>query len=137
MDKCMVLVESWQMQCCGDPFNLRDTVDWLVKKWDSSWAFNITLGMIDSIYEYHSSEWQKLFKITGKVTQITALYCSFIPDPDDPKEIKQIRKYGEKYPVINANGWEKNIGTQKFTDYIVWLENVIVAPAKESEVTFK
>lgn len=28
MESCVVSYDSWQMQCCGDPFSVGDKIEW-------------------------------------------------------------------------------------------------------------
>jgi hypothetical protein len=137
MDNCRVLIDDWQMQCCGIPFSVGDSVEWLAKKWVSC-DFYIDVGTIDYYYEHHSPEYKKLFKIIGKVAKIQALYCILVPDPAaDPTNKAVIKTQGKVYPVTNfADGNEDDIDGQEFDAYVVCLEDIQVAPAKQSEVTF-
>lgn len=53
LHQCVVLYEDWQMQCCGVPFKIGDTVRWIVMKSDS---YNppVDVGTIDYYYEAHN-----------------------------------------------------------------------------------
>lgn len=33
--KCTVTYDCWQMECCGTPFSVGDTVKWFVKAYDT------------------------------------------------------------------------------------------------------
>lgn len=64
--KCTVFYESWQMECCGTGFSVDDRVKWLVNKIKQP----ITVGNIGEInycYEAHSSDWQNIFVLEGKL----------------------------------------------------------------------
>ncbi len=55
---CTVTYDCWQMECCGTPFSVGDTVKWFVERYekieqlnspDDSWK-------TDYYYEAHSSD---------------------------------------------------------------------------------
>lgn len=71
--KCVVFYESWQMECCGIAFSIGDTVKWLVYKTEQI-NTPVDIGRIDYCYEAHSSDWQNLFVLEGKVETIKILY---------------------------------------------------------------
>jgi len=126
------------MQCCGEPFKIDDIINWLAVKWNKNdWSCDIDVGPIDYYYEHHSSEWKKLFKITGKVKQIQTLYRKFEPDPKDPTGRSRIRTSWKSHLAESADGWDENIGEYRLNGYVVILENVKIAPANKTEVTFK
>ena len=110
----------------------------MAQKWTGwshrAWSCNVDVGTIDYSYEHHSSEWQKLFKITGKVKQIKTLYCKRANG--QKANDRKITSY-KTYMVEKADVWDENIGEYKFSGYIVVLEDVSIASAKESEVTFE
>ena len=136
MDKCAVFIKNWQMQCCGNPFSVGDSVEWLAGKFDEPWTYHKDVEAVDYFYEHHSSEWEKLFKVIGRVTKITACYGILTPDPNGPTEANHIRTPGIMQPVTKADGWDEDIGEQELDAYIVCLEDARIAPAKKSEVTF-
>jgi hypothetical protein len=137
MDFCTILIDDWQMQCCGEPFSVGDTVSWLAARWDGEPLTYMDAGKIDYYYEHHSEDYKKLFKVTGKVAKIQALYCTLAPDPADPSGVTKIKIQGTAFPVLNmADGYEEDIDGQEFDAYLVRLEDIKIMPAKQSEVTF-
>jgi hypothetical protein len=137
VDKCTVLIEDWQMQCCGEPFSIGSYVNWLVLKYYKPFIYHKDVDAVNYCYEHHSSDWKKLFKINGSVITITACYCFFIPDITDPTRHRKIKTPGgATQPVTQADGWDEDIGEQEFGSYVVCIDNVSIRPAKESEVTY-
>ena len=72
-DICTVFYESWQMECCGEPFVVGDNVKWLVCRGAIINGI-IGLGKIDYFYEGHSSDWENIFVLEGKVESIKILF---------------------------------------------------------------
>ena len=137
MDKCAVFIKNWQMQCCGNPFSVGDSVEWLAEKCDEPWTYHKDVETVDYYYEHHSAGWEKLFKISGRVIKITACYSFIVPDPTDPTgRCGIITAGGVTQPVTIGDGWDEDIGEQEFHAYVVCLEEARIAPAKKSEVTF-
>jgi hypothetical protein len=79
--QCVVLYEDWQMQCCGVPFKIGDTVKWIVAKLDSN-EIPVDVGTINYYYEAHSSNYKELFILFGVVDEIRALYYKYEELPD-------------------------------------------------------
>ena len=77
--KCTVFYDSWQMECCGTPFSVGDIVKWLVLKAEQL-NTPVNVGAINYCYEAHSSDWQNIFVLEGKVETIKILYHSYLHD---------------------------------------------------------
>jgi len=137
MDKLTILVSGWQLQCCGEPFKTGDLIEWLVAKWGEAMPGYEEAGVMDFYYEHHSSEYQELFALSGIVSSIGAMYCTFIPDPSKPKESKAvICSSCYTKPVTEAATWVKGEGKHEFDGYIVKFDDYTIRPAQEDEVTF-
>lgn len=67
--KCTVFYDSWQMECCGTPFSVGDIVKWLVLKAEQL-NTPVNVGAINYCYEAHSSDWQNIFVLEGKVATV-------------------------------------------------------------------
>ena len=70
-----VYYEMWQMECCGEPFSVGDTVKWLVQKAEFI-DMPIDVSDIPYCYQAHSSEWKKQIMLTPLVHQqnVTSLF---------------------------------------------------------------
>jgi len=134
MEKCTVEIEAWQIQCCGEPFKIGDTIKWLVAKWGETMLSYPEAGIMDYYYEHHSSEHEKLFLITGVVMGINSMYCRFIPVPDNSKRL--IRASGYTKPVAEAIIWEKKIKSHRFDGYIVRFDDAKIHPAQKKDVAY-
>ncbi len=134
MESKIVLYEDWQMQCCGIPFSVGDDVKWLVCKCEGKPLSAIDLGHIDYYYEAHSDDYERLFVLSGKVSQIKALHENHAPSKDNPRLF--IPAEGMLVNVTHANGWDEPVNGMKFSAYVVQVDNCEVRPANENEVPF-
>ena len=133
MRKYAVLYEAWQMRCCGIPFAEGDRIKWLVCKVD---LLNtaVDIGEIDYCYEAHSSEWNSLFMLEGRVKEIKILYEEYMPSRDNMNLLVPVR--GKLVKTQNADGFDEKLDDMKASAYIVQLDECTIRPAKKEEVTF-
>ena len=68
--------ENVQMQCCGTPFSIGDTVKWEALKADTV-NTPVDIGDIDYLYEAHDDGGGKIMSLTGKVDEIRILYHKY------------------------------------------------------------
>ena len=134
--KCVIDIEDWQMQCCGDPFKIGDTVEWIIHRLED---YNAPPeNGAEYYYEHHSSEWNELFMVIGVVTEIKAQYYKHekrTPTEKHPQGyIAHI--YKKSVNVNEADGWDEDIGKLKFGGYAVALTDFTIRPANKEEVTF-
>jgi hypothetical protein len=120
MEQITVWVDSWQMQCCGQPFKIGTQVKWLARRWKFDPI--VECGQIDYSYEGHGEE---DMEIAGKVADIKAVYTMYAPNDDilksKPVSHILVDVKGE------ADGWEDRYrGEHKFDGYLVKLNNAIV-----------
>ncbi|MDR1135395.1 MAG: hypothetical protein LBL49_04350 [Clostridiales Family XIII bacterium] len=136
VQKCIVAIDGWQMQCCGVPFKVGDKVEWIVGK--HGLPSKVSSDIVDYYYEHHSSEWRALYKATGRVSKITTLFYSVEPHPDPNKNQGRTHSwvYKESVDVTEADGWDEDIGELKFGGYEVCLHHYTVRPALQREITF-
>lgn len=135
-DKCAVFYDSWQLECCGDPFGIGDTVKWLVHEvGEGGLGLPVDMGKVDHYYEAHSCEWQELFVLDGKVERIRTLYQRYEPSKDDPRYLVPVG--GKLVEAQRAEGFEKDLDGLKATGYLVCVSGYTLRPAKKEEVTFK
>jgi hypothetical protein len=134
--KCIIAVEDWQMQCCGTPFRVGDSVDWIVHKCGK--PSEVTDRMVEYYYEHHSSEWQELFRAEGIVDEIKALFCRLELRPSEygNHSLVNYRVYETAIEVESADGWDEDVDGLEFGEYEVTLRDCVVRPAQKAEVTF-
>ena len=127
-----VFYECWQMQCCGDPFKLGDTVKWPVCKPTGALITPVDVGQIDYWYEAHDTE-SELYNFTGTVTAVKGLFERYEPSEDNPKLMTPV--YGELFKLASVDGWEKDINDLEISGYVVELENCSIEPIKKKSPT--
>ena len=132
--KCVVFYENWQMECCGTAFSIDDTVKWLVYKTEQI-NTPVDVGKINYCYEAHSSDWQNLLVLEGKVGMIKILYEKYAPSIDDSRLLVPVS--GETLEVEGVKGFEKKINDMEPSGYIVALNEYTIRPAAQEEVIFK
>jgi len=77
-----VWVDGWQMECCGDLFEVGSTVDWTVAAPDIEWLARV-LGdeaalAIDAAEEHHGPiDTEDLRLLTATVESIDAVFCRY------------------------------------------------------------
>jgi len=135
--KCVIAIDDWQMQCCGTPFKLGDDVEWILHRHGKK--SKLTDNMVEFYYEHHSSEWENLFKATGAVDKIEALFCRYEKRPNEHGNKKGFVNYAIYEKALNvdaADGWHGDVDGLKFVAYEVTLRDCVIVPAKKTEVTF-
>lgn len=117
---CKVYYEFWQMQCCGDPFKIGDTVKWpVVDKPQFSFGFEV-LDDVDYVYEAHDHI-VKRFHFTGVVTRIWGVYMRYEPSKEDPRFLTPV--YSKLFKTNFADGNNKAVGDLELGGYVIELEN--------------
>lgn len=125
MDECTIYYESWQLQCCGKPFAVGDTVEWTcVMPEEYKNAHGI---IIDLVEEHHGFA---THTVTGVVTRIIAERSEF---PKGKREIRYEKARTIKEELKHADGWEMDLKGDETTErtfwgYIVELKDAIVKP---------
>ncbi len=128
MDVCTIYYQSWQIQCCGNPFSVGDKVKWTCVKPKEKCknAHGITINFEE---DHHG---QATHIITGIITKIIA------ERSEVAKEVKVICY--DKTKIIReelqqADGWESDYDDDNdtkrfFWGYIVELKDVTLKRLK-------
>ena len=123
--QCTVYYESWQLQCCGEPFAVGDLVNWRCLV--ASEIKNAHGFIIDFEEDHHDLS---THIISGTVSKITAERSEFAKG-------ERIVYYHKASVIQNeiqeANGYESDYKSDEFTDrtfwgYIVTLRDAVVNP---------
>lgn len=123
---CRVFYTCWQMQCCGDPFKIGDTIKWtVVKDYQLILSDDVTLDDLDYVYEAHDHT-AKLFNFTGVVKRIWGLYEKYETSDKDPN-FPLVSTHGELIEIDSVDGEEEPIGELEISGYVVELENCEVS----------
>jgi hypothetical protein len=141
MDKCTVVVDDWEMKCCGSPFKVGDTVKWYVSKWENYEKLLVDVGNIDFRYNDHMKDSDIVFEIEGNVVNIFAIHYAYtskheleqyrgVAIPISGILVKIEKSYGwdenaDRWEDEGIDGWEnKDIAYKKLYCYYVCLDNV-------------
>ena len=125
MKECRIYYESWQLQCCGDPFSVGEKVEWTcTEPGESKDAHGFPLDFV----EEHHLGWTHL--VTGTITRIVS-ERSEVPQSDKPISINYDEVEIIREDIQFANGWEgwkDDDDTMHYTlwGYIVELNDVTV-----------
>jgi hypothetical protein len=99
-----IWIDSWQMQCCGEPFRLGSQVAW-------------TLRAADPEFPTMPS------RPGGTVRHIAAVHCRLAPEPgSDSPAVGPVAGTGVLTDVGSADGWTEDRGDEHFIGYLVQLE---------------
>lgn len=125
MNECKIYYESWQLQCCGDPFSVGDKVEWtcIMPR-----EFNNAHGIIIDFEEEHHGF--ATHSIVGTVSKIIAERSEF---PKGERVVWYHKAYTIQEELTHADGWETNYKDDETTDrtfwgYIVTLKDVTEKP---------
>ncbi len=132
---CIVFYECWQMECCGKPFAVGDNIKWLVKITAQPLNTPVDIGNIDYCYEAHSSDWQNIFVLEGKVKKIQILYERYAPSADNPRLLAAVG--GTLINSEYAKRFENKKEDKEPSGYVVGLSECSVRKAGQEKVTFR
>lgn len=125
--KCIIYYESWQIQDCGDPFEVGEKIEWpCTKSSDFKNAHGIAIDFQEDRYGFST------YSVCGTVDKIIAERSEF------PKG-KKNADYGTAQTIheeiSKANGWESELKDDETTErtfwgYIVTIKDAVVKPLK-------
>lgn len=127
MEKCIIYYESWQLQCCGDPFSVGERVEWsCIKPGRFKEAHGIKLDFVE---EHHIGD---THLVSGTVNRILA-ERSEVPYTEAPIVYELVDVIREE--IQHADGWESRLKDDEstrraFWGYIVELKDVTVVKTR-------
>ena len=133
MSKCSVIIDTWQIQCCGERFKVGEKVKWCVEYFGKSLDSYPYIGSVDYYYENHPTKTNGYYTFTGIVASIEVLYVHLIPDPVDVKMLIALPDTYSK-PVREAAVRVKNDNEHSFDGYIVHFDDYQIRPEDEDEI---
>jgi Family of unknown function (DUF6578) len=122
-----VWVDSWQLQCCGEPFRRGSKVTWTLRDVDPDW-FETMLGprarrTVEAAEEHHGGVPEDTLPTRGTVTLIAAVHCHYAPRPgSDSRTSHPVPGSGVLTEVESADGWTADRGEERFVGYLVQLK---------------
>ena len=97
-----IWVDSWQMQCCGEPFHRGSQVAWTLRPADADWLEEMlsphAQQTVDAAEEHHGGVPEDTPATLGTVTGI-AVHCRFEALPDSGA--------ASFYPVQGSGGIDR------------------------------
>lgn len=130
-DQCTIYYESWQIQCCGDPFAVGEKIDWQCTI--APGANNAHGYIIDFEEEHH---YGATHSISGTVSKIIAERSEF---PKGKGEVYYHAANVIHTELQQADGYESQYKSDETTDrifwgYIVMLDDVVVKPLADYDI---
>lgn len=134
--KKIVVYEGWEMECCGTPFKIGDSISWPVFDADDPTALDhMGVDHVDYYEEHHSGEpdndMSPLYRLTGTVASIRLLYCRY--ERESKRSKFMIPVEGKLVDSDNAEQWNKDIDNYSFRSFIVGVDDVTVARMTEEK----
>ena len=122
-----VWVDSWQVQCCGEPFHRGSQVAWTLGPADTVWLEEIlsphARQPVDAAEEHHGGLPEDAQATVGTVTGIAAVHCRFESSPGGgPPAFCAVRGSGVLTDIERADGWTLDRGEERFVGYLVRLD---------------
>jgi hypothetical protein len=122
-------MDGWQMQCCGDPFEVGSKISWTLGNMTGHAGLASTVGpdaagRITHVEEHHGRLPDDLPPTEGKVRAITSAFCRYAPDAGHGRDKAHCPVPGSwvLQKVQKANGWEEEPSGLRFNGYIVELD---------------
>jgi hypothetical protein len=118
-------MQAWEMQCCGHPFQIGDTVDWIVQ---DNHSLNISfddlfLPHIDFVCQHHSPDSIRL-KLQGVVEKILGIYVLSKPSAANPGILRTVSWLTS--PFAKVEHYEYVIDAYRISCYLAELKDVII-----------
>ncbi|MDG4772993.1 DUF6578 domain-containing protein [Solwaraspora sp. WMMD792] len=129
-----VWLDSWQMQCCGEPFALGDEVAWTLHDPNVEWLSEVLgadlAGRVDAAEEHHGGVAASVSVTVGTVASIQTAHCRYAPHADGPDNyLYPVPGSGAVSAVSSADGWPPESEDLRFVGYVVQLTGVRTRPA--------
>lgn len=126
----VVYYESWQMDCCGDPFKIGEQIEITVEKRDDEISYEGLPDLPDHLefqYEGHGNlHGRQQYCLTGKVKKIFIEYCTFrkkdktlFPNPPFYIESEE------------AHRFMPDIGKAEYQGFVIIISDAVIAEEDE------
>lgn len=120
-----VWVDSWQMQCCGQPFHIGSEISWTLRTADLNWLEG-SMGReqtVDAAEDHHGAVPEDSEPTHGTVTGIKAVHCRFASRPGTGSgTFYPLHGSGVLTDVKSADGWIADRDDERFVGYLVGLK---------------
>ena len=126
-----VWYSGWEMQCCGDPFEVGSHIEWQTGSRDSEWFESFLepgeAARITDAVDHHGGQQRTVVGLSGVVRTIDAVTCQY-ERLDGATVMTPVRRSGVLRSVPEADGWEREDDDAMFVGYAVDVE--LDAPAQ-------
>lgn len=125
-----VYYELWEMECCGKPFKIGDSIGWLVSPAENI-NFSFKSDNIKYIYDAHNDDWTNIYYLTGIVKKIYIDYEKYELKTENNHRMLVPINGASKLVETNTSDVEEYKDEYHAGGYLVELDNVTVRPAKK------
>ena len=124
----VVWVDSWQIQCCGDPIDVGGTVSWtLSSSFDRPFLRSVIGDHAEGIThaeDHHGDLPEGSPRTEGVVESISAAFCEYAPRRGGPERtLYPVEGTEVLQPREHADGWEVEPDGLRFVGYMVRLSS--------------
>ena len=125
-----VFYELWQMECCGEPFKIGDSIEWHVFKAELL-IRPLDIDGLEYVYDAHFDEWDGIYTLKGIVKGISIYYEKYKMIECKPHGMMvPIREINDSVQSESSHIEERDRNGLKVSGYTVELDEVTVRPAK-------
>ncbi|MFG2098325.1 DUF6578 domain-containing protein [Streptomyces sp. NPDC048612] len=122
-----VWLDDWQMQCCGDPFDIGSEVSWTLIDPDKEWLADVlgagTAATVDAAEDHHVDAPEGAAPTVATVTAISAVHCRYAPRPGEPEGTRYVvPDSGTLTALTSARRWVAARDGREFVGYLVGLD---------------
>ena len=125
-----VWVTAWELQCCGDPFEVGADIAWSVAEAVDeerlSGAIGKMAGLVTEAESHHDGE--DVRDLRGTVKRITAAWCRYRPTSRGARTLVPVPGSETFEPRERADGWEPEDADFRFLGYLVEVDPAPVEP---------
>ena len=121
---------DWQMQCCGEPFSVGETVEWTLAPVDDRGSLALAMGQelaetVTHHEDHHGLMPEDAPPTAGTVRSIRAVHGRYGRAEGQGKCLALVRESATAIAVRSADGWEEDQGGARFVGYLIELAESI------------
>ena len=125
-----VFYELWQMECCGKPFKIGDSIEWYVISTDRI-IRPFDIDGLEYFYDAHFDDWDGIYLINGVVSNISVYYEKYeLISAPGHNMLKPVPGMSESIEITSGEDVELCRGELRASGYIVELDKATINLAK-------
>ena len=129
-DEVRVWVDGWQLQCCGEPFEVGEVVRWTLVERPFEPVLADHTGrrevlLLTHAEEHHGDAPQDTPVTHGRVRRILAVTYEYAQVPGSARTFAPVEASGRTQELWRVDGWESELppdGPRRFAGYVVDLD---------------